>query len=359
MDGQSHNGERIALIWRGDAKARGANETGRFASLFAALTTAGFAPESCVYDEAFEDEARAQLAGCRGALVWVNPVQDGVRRTRLDRLLREVAAGGVRVSGHPDVIDRLGVKAVLWATRELGWSGDAHLCETTASLKTEFLARVIDGPRVLKPNRGNGGAGVWKVSRASGGLLRVQAAADEARSELTLPAGAFLEARLAELTEAEGFVDQAWQPRLPEGMIRCYMSGDRLVGFGSHQVRALAPPDAGPGGPRLYSGADDPRFQHLRAQMEGTWTPGLARILEIHPDDLPVIWDADFLLGPKGPGGDDTYVLCEINASSVYPYPEEAPVEIARTLRRRFARGGLDAAAPAGHRSGLSQEHPS
>jgi hypothetical protein len=356
MDDQFHNAERIALVWRGDARARAEAEAGRFAPLFAALKTAGFAPEPCVYDEAFEDEVRAQLAGCRGVLVWVNPVQDGVRRTRLDRLLRDVAASGVRVSGHPDVIDRLGVKAVLWTTRELGWSGDAHLCETTASLKTEFLARVAHGPRVLKPNRGNGGAGVWKVSRATAGRLRVQAAADEARRELTLPAAAFLAARLAEFAYAEGFVDQAWQPRLPEGMIRCYMSGDRLVGFGSHLVRALAPPDAGPGGPRLYSGADDPRFQRLRMQMEGTWTPGLTRILEIHSDDLPAIWDADFLLGPRGPGGDDTFVLCEINASSVYPYPEEAPAEIARTLRARFDRASLDATSPSSHPQPLSQE---
>src|SRR5204862_5870886 len=122
-----------------------------------------------------------------------------------------------------------------------------------------------------------------------------------------------------------------------EGMIRAYMSGDRLVGFGHHLVRALAPLDAGPGGPRLYSGASDPRFQRLRALMERTWTPGLARILEIDPDQLPVVWDADFLLGARGEDGQDSYVLCEINVSSVYPYPEEAPDEIARTLRSRFA----------------------
>ncbi|MDB5428621.1 MAG: hypothetical protein JWR43_2596, partial [Phenylobacterium sp.] len=67
------------------------------------------------------------------------------------------------------------------------------------------------------------------------------------------------------------------------------------------------------------------------------WTPGLARLLDIPPDALPVIWDADFLLGPRTPQGDDSYVLCEINVSSVFPIPDEAPEALARTTLRRLA----------------------
>jgi hypothetical protein len=152
-----------------------------------------------------------------------------------------------------------------------------------------------------------------------------------------VPLDAFLADRLAEFAAADGFVDQVYQPRLPEGMVRCYMSGGQCAGFGHHLVRALAPPDAGPGGPRLYSGPDDPRFQRLRGFMETSWTPQLAEILEIVPDDLPAIWDADFLLGPPDAGGEDSYVLCEINASSVSPMPQEAPAAIARTLAARLA----------------------
>ena len=33
---------------------------------------------------------------------------------------------------------------------------------------------------------------------------------------------------------------------------------------------------------------------------------------------LPIIWDADFLYGPCDRAGTDTYVLCEINASSCF-----------------------------------------
>ena len=161
-----------------------------------------------------------------------------------------------------------------------------------------------------------------------------------------LPAAAFLDARLAEFGEADGFVDQAYQSRLPEGMTRCYMSGDRVVGFGHHLVRALAPADAGPGGPRLYSGAENPRFQRMRGLMERTWTPALLGVLGLTAQDLPAIWDADFLLGPKDADGQDSYVLCEVNVSSVYPYPEEAPAEIARTLRERLM-GHRDRRTPA------------
>jgi len=39
--------------------------------------------------------------------------------------------------------------------------------------------------------------------------------------------------------EAGGhMIDQAWQPRLSEGMVRAYLVGDRVAGFG-HQARRL------------------------------------------------------------------------------------------------------------------------
>ena len=46
--------------------------------------------------------------------------------------------------------------------------------------------------------------------------------------------------------------------------------------------------------------------------------------LNIDTGPLPVLWDANFLYGPKDASGEDTYVLCEINASSVAPFPDEA-----------------------------------
>jgi len=49
-----------------------------------------------------------------------------------------------------------------------------------------------------------------------------------------------------------------------------------------------------------------------------------------------VIWDADFLYGPRTGTGEDSYVLCEINVSSVFGIPDEAPEEIARLVEQRY-----------------------
>jgi len=69
--------------------------------------------------------------------------------------------------------------------------------------------------------------------------------------------------------------------------------------------------------------------------METEWVPELCRELAVDVQSLPVIWDADFLYGPRTAAGQDTYVLCEINVSSVYPFPDAALGPLAReTLAR-------------------------
>jgi Domain of unknown function (DUF6815) len=73
--------------------------------------------------------------------------------------------------------------------------------------------------------------------------------------------------------------------------------------------------------------------------MESEWTPQMMKVLSIERHSLPIIWDADFLYGPKDAAGEDSYVLCEINVSSVFAIPDEAPAAIARlTLERLSAR---------------------
>jgi hypothetical protein len=49
-----------------------------------------------------------------------------------------------------------------------------------------------------------------------------------------------------------------------------------------------------------------------------------------------MIWDADFMLGPPRPDGTDSYVLGEINVSSVFPIPEEASAEIASRVAEKL-----------------------
>ena len=65
--------------------------------------------------------------------------------------------------------------------------------------------------------------------------------------------------------------------------------------------------------------------------MEAEWIPQLQKLLAIETESLPIIWDADFLYGPKTAVGKDTYVLCEINVSSVYPFPDSALPKLVKT----------------------------
>ena len=83
-------------------------------------------------------------------------------------------------------------------------------------------------------------------------------------------------------------------------------------------------------------GPDAAPFQALRASMESEWVPQMMELLGIARSDLPIIWDADFLYGPRTPKGADTYVLCEINVSSVFATPDQAPAAIARPVRKKF-----------------------
>jgi hypothetical protein len=62
----------------------------------------------------------------------------------------------------------------------------------------------------------------------------------------------------------------------------------------------------------------------------------MQRLVDVDTDSLPLLWDADFLYGAKTPAGADTYVLCEINVSSVYPFPEPVVGKLAEAVAARL-----------------------
>ena len=128
---------RIAILWRGDEAARRSAmpETSRFKAVFAALADVGVDAETVVYEDDVVDAVRAQLAALDGVLVWVNPIHEGRDRAKLDALLREVAARGVWVSAHPDVILKMGTKEVLHRTRTMSWGSDTALYLTAAAMR--------------------------------------------------------------------------------------------------------------------------------------------------------------------------------------------------------------------------------
>ena len=336
---------RIAILDRGDreARQRAAPEESRFLPLFQALAELGARAERAVYDEEFADEVRRQLMDVDGVLVWVNPTQDGRDRSALDAMLREAARAGVFVSGHPDVIARLGTKEVLYTTRDIGWGCDTHLYRSAGEMRQELPARLSGGARVLKQLRGNGGIGVWKVELdgKSETVVRVRHA-ERGTVEERVTVEEFCRRCEPYFAAGGGMLDQAWQARLTEGMVRCYLVHGRVEGFGLQAINALYP--APPGAPveaaprptrRLYHPPTLPECQVLKRLVEEEWVPAMQRLLGIETESLPVLWDCDFLLGPKTASGADTYVLCEINASSVSPFPESAIVPVARAAVSR------------------------
>jgi hypothetical protein len=213
--------QTVAILSRGDAAARrdATPQSSRFVRVFEALSAVGIKARPVVYDEAFADAVRDELLALDGVLVWVDPIHQGKTRAALDPLLREIAAQGPWVSAHPDVILKMGVKEVLYRTRHLGWGADTHRYESAETFRAEFPSLLqARGPRVLKQNRGNGGQGVWKVEALpdSDATVRVLHAQRGSRPE-DMPLHAFIARCEPYFGWGSCIIDQAFQPRLPEG----------------------------------------------------------------------------------------------------------------------------------------------
>jgi hypothetical protein len=326
---------KVGLLWRREwDPPQEKVEDYRLHGVFAAFAAEGVEAEPVVYADDAVDAARDQLLALDGVLVWVNPIEQGLDRSTLDPLLREVAGAGVWVSAHPDVIMRLATKRVLYDTRELSWGTDTRLYLSVDELRAGLAT--TSGGRVLKRARGMGGQGVWKVEPVAEDELRVQEARRDAPIEL-VRVGEFV-ARCEPYFENGGLmVDQPYQERIDEGMIRVYLTHDRVVGFAHQYPAGLRPASAGEPPPgKRFEEAGAAGFERLRDRVEAEWVPQLQPLLGLEREELPVIWDIDFLYGPKR-GGEETYVLCEINASSTFAFPEHAMPVVARAALARIA----------------------
>lgn len=359
--GVSSSARRVAIVFRGEADA---GPSARLEPLITALAGLCLEAEPVPYADQRANQARTRLLAADGVLAWVDPVTDEGDRAVLDAILREAAASGVWVGSHPDVIALMGTKEVLYTTRGLGWGSDTHLYATPEEFRRQFPARLAaDGIRVLKPTRGNGGRGVWKVTFGDGRggspapgpqtTIRAQHARprDSSFEDITL---AVLMARCETAFAAYGgtgkLIDQAFARRIGHGIIRTYLVKDQIASFGRQYPAGMSPedPQDNPMDPESSQAAaaimglpanmvrhdpGDPAFARLRTRLEQEWIPGMRALLGLDPEDLPVLWDADFLLGPQAADGTDTYLLCEINASCVTPSSEVAPVVATATLQ--------------------------
>jgi hypothetical protein len=255
---------------------------------------------------------------------------------------------GPWVSAHPDTIMKMGTKEVLYRTRDLGWGTETRLYSTVDEFDKLFPIRLVnDRVRVLKQNRGNGGIGVWKVEAldSEARSVRVQHAAprDDVTEEVTL--AEFMN-RCAAYLEGHGkLIDQPFAARVSEGMIRAYLVEREVVGFARQQpVSQDVDPNSPapervlgmPAAKTMYP-ADEPEFAGLRNRLERDWVPGLSRLVDLAETEMPVLWDADFLYGPRTDRGANTYMLCEINVSSVIPFPEAVPTRVATAVKQRIS----------------------
>jgi hypothetical protein len=321
---------RVGLLWRREWDPPSSAQP-KLQGVFDAFRELGVEAEPVIYSDDAVEAVREQLLRLDGALVWVNPVEKGLDRSTLNPLLGEVADAGVFVSAHPDVISRMGTKEVLVETSAMSWGTETRVYRTAGDFREEFPLRLAKGgPLVLKQQRGMGGQGVWKVERVNDETVIVQHAAGGAEPEQTaLPE--FLASCESYFGGAGSIVEQPYQERLPEGMKRVYLTHDRVVGFTQQYPRGLVAPGIElPPATKVFEPPDAPDFQDLRERAETEWVPEMRRILGLDAEQLPVIWDLDFLYGPKDADGKDTYVLCEINVSSTFAFPEVAMPGVAR-----------------------------
>ncbi len=338
---------KIALLWRGDPASaeKPTAENNRLYPLFKAFADLNIDADPVIYSDAIVGEVRARLSRCDGVMVWVDPITEGHDRSKLDPMLRDLSAQGVWVSAHPDVILKIGTKEVLFHTRHLGWGSDTYLYRNAHEFQTLFPQRLrSSGPRVLKQRRGNGGIGTWRVELAGRGsngdpIARVREARRGGVDE-EVRLGEFMQHCEKYFDESGCLIDQPFQDRVAEGMVRCYLVHNQVAGF-STQMPSDEPSAAGSAAAfsmarhkTMYE-ESEPQFQRLRDQMESEWVPALQQLFSIDTNSLPAIWDADFLYGPKNSHGDDTYLLCEINVSAVFPFPETAVVRIAQAAMTR------------------------
>ena len=320
---------RLAILYPGDRSARDRSDPAesRFLRLFDAFARVGVTVEPAVYHDDFCDEVLHQILRVHGVLVWHNPVEGGRDRSQLDTMLREAAAQGVFVSTHPDTILKLGTKDVLLAVRDLPFGSDVHRVDSLRQAEAELPGRLVVGARVLKQRRGHSGIGIWRIEQRGTDRYALRHAQRGCAEEI-VDLGGVMQRLAPYFNKADHMIDQAWQPRMVEGMTRAYLVQGRVAGFGHQAVVALHPPvdsgDAPLPSQRFYSDANDRRFQDLRRRLEDEWLNQLCTRVGIEPEALPLLWDADFLLGVRDCEPDEKYALCEINVSSVSPFPESA-----------------------------------
>ena len=337
----------IALVLYGEpGSSRNALTDDKYKKLAEALIEAGYTVETVLYHDSIAGQLEDKLTGFSAILVWVNPIEQGNSRTRLDALLLKIADNGVFVSTHPEKILKIGTKKVLYTTRHMDWGGDIELYSDYSDFEKRFFASFdksdCSSIRVLKQYRGESGNGVYKVrltDSANGRLSVIHAPSPQ--DELVLSKDEFLN-KFSPYFDNEGLlVNQKWADGLINGVVRCYITGTKVSGFGYQESNALCPismdPDSGvrPTRGRFYFSEHCGLFQDLREIMEKKWIPELQEIHSLAEERMPLLWDIDlFINDVNSKNTESKYTLCEINVSCVSPFPPSCINHVIASLAR-------------------------
>lgn len=298
---------------------------------------------SVIYNDTIAANLATELRKYDAILVWVNPIEQGSDRKILDALLNELSANGCFVSAHPDIILKIGTKEILYTTKEFKFGGDVKLYHSFEDFKERFLpSPEFLGIRILKQYRGNGGNGVFKIDTSNIKNDRIGIThAVSGDHERILGIDDFFEEIRSYFTNNSILIDQEWNQNIINGMVRCYLSGDKVAGFGYQEINALYPKSgtdlmSKPPSKRYYFSEACGLFQDLKDIMENNWVPGILKKVSIKKEMLPVIWDADFFINKVNAENTSVkYSLCEINVSCVSPFPESSiPYIVDEVIRR-------------------------
>jgi hypothetical protein len=331
------------LLYGNHAGSRNAFEEEKYAELANAFLSAGFEVETISYNDALTVLVYEDLVVFDAILVWVNPIEQGNNRHRLDRMLSDLAGKGVFVSTLPEIILKMGTKEVLYATKDMDWSGDVKMYTSYEDFQKDFPASLKEsGIRVLKQYRGNGGNGVFKITLEKNDHVSVTHAASGSQP-VTYSQEEFNQEFKSYFDHDGMLIDQEWNIHCINGMVRCYLSGDKVAGFGYQEINALYEYNEEnsiikvPPGKRYYFTERCGLFSDLKDIMENKWVPQLQEALNISSDELPVIWDADFFINQSNAGSPvGKYTLCEINVSCVSPFPPSAIKCIVKSVEKKF-----------------------
>lgn len=76
----------------------------------------------------------------------------------------------------------------------------------------------------------------------------------------------------------------------------------------------------------------------MNERLETEWVELFRARVGLSRDQLPFLWDCDFMFGEALDGVMERYVLCEINVSSVSPFPDSAIQPLVSAVQKRLER---------------------